>query len=147
METKGHLCIRNLDDNGETRFFTSINLKCVKVNELKAAINTIIEAGKFTPEDIYDITGKFYSKLSRSQKHDFTLESIGELSDDDIEEAYNDRDLDKGTEEISPENMTFEQQCYMLRNLLRILSLRRIDPSEDEAVATLRSVYQYMSWK
>lgn len=79
METKGHLCIRNLDDNGEVRFFTSINLKYVKVNELEAAINTIVEAASSLPR-ISMISPKVLQQtVSQSEARLYTREHRGTL--------------------------------------------------------------------
>ena len=97
-----------------------------------------------------------YAALYNIDKSDFINDCLSDTSDRNIEDYYNDyiRQDDDNNEADYEEEDSFDpdtaedpSRCWMMKQFLRAFNHSRIDPTREEAMETVKQMYDYMGWK
>lgn len=91
-----------------------------------------------------------FDDLSYSDKQQFIDENISFASDDSVDDAYEVNHPECAADDMSPaDDLTYmedPQRCNVLAEILANFARTRIPLTADEAVNTVRDMYNFMSW-
>lgn len=107
-------------------------------------------------DEILAVAENAYAALDYIDNSDFINDRLSDTSDYNIEDYYkdnidqgNDDDDDDYEEEDSfdPDTAENPSRCWMMKQILRAFNHSRIDPTREEAMETVKQMYDYMGWK
>ena len=113
----------------------------------------ILDFDSLKEDEILALTENAYAALDRIDKSDFISDRLSDTSDDNIEDYYKDN-IDNGNDEAVEEADYFDPdaaedppRCWMMKQILRAFNHSRIDPTREEAMETVKQMYNFMGWK
>lgn len=126
---------------------------------LSRELVTIIDLDFFTIDEIQKLAERAYDELSFTEKSNFIAKHLEDANDSYIEDYYkkhirqNDDD-DNGNDEAVEEEDSFDPntaedpaRCWMMKQILRAFNRSRIEPTREEAMETVKQMYDLMGWK
>lgn len=109
------------------------------------------------PSDVFkELLGRFYDELSNTDKATFIADRLEDANESSIEDYYNDYirqnddedDDDDGEEDsFDPDTAEDPARCWMMKQILRAFNRSRIEPTREEAMETVKQMYDLMGWK
>lgn len=113
------------------------------------------------PSDIYkELVGRAYDEFCDTDKATFIADRLKDANESSIEDYYNDYirqnddSDDNGNDEAVEEEDSFDPdtaedpaRCWMMKQILRAFNRSRIEPTREEAMETVKQMYDLMGWK
>lgn len=108
------------------------------------------------PSDIYkELVGRAYDEFCDTDKATFIADRLKDANESSIEDYYNDYirqndDNDDDEEEedsFDPDTAEDPARCWMMKQILRAFNRSRIEPTREEAMETVKQMYDLMGWK
>ena len=115
-----------------------------------------IDFNSSLPADVfYELLRKFYDELSNTDKASFIANRLEDANDSSIEDYYNDYirkdddndDDDEEEDSFDPDTAEDPSRCWMMKQILRAFNRSRIEPTREEAMETVKQMYDLMGWK
>ena len=114
-----------------------------------------IDFNSSVPADVfYELLRKFHDELSNTDKASFIANRLEDANDSSIEDYYNDyirsdddNDDDEEEDSFDPDTAEDPSRCWMMKQILRAFNRSRIEPTREEAMETVKQMYDLMGWK
>lgn len=116
----------------------------------------VIDLDSLSIDEIQELAERAYDELSLFDKADFIANHLSDANDSYIEDYYKDNICqgDDDNEEDYYEEDSFDpdtaddpSRCRMVAHTLRAYNHSRLLPTLEEAMRTVKQMYNYMGWK
>ena len=104
-------------------------------------------------DEILAVAEKAYAELDYIDKSDFINDRLSDTPYWNIE-AYHKDNIDQGNDEavegayyFDPDAAEDSLRCWMMKQILRAFNHSRIEPTREEAMETVKQMYNFMGWK
>ena len=135
--------------------FSSENLENLACDDeyLNKELVKVLDFNSLKEEEILALTENAYAALDGIDKSDFISDRLSDTSDWNIEDYYKDN-IDNGNDEaveaadsFDPDTADDPSRCRMVAHTLRAYNHSRLLPTLEEAMRTVKQMYNFMGWK